>query len=292
MVPYRSRSTVAVLALALALPAACFPNKKLTVGATALMLEDVARASSRQSDLRLIREGTPAFLMLLDGMVEAWPSNDRLLLAAAQSHASFASAFTDESQKDYTRILYGKALGYALRALELRGVAQPRTAPFETFEARIAKLDKDDAPYLFWAAATWGNWISLNMDSIEAVSELPRVEWMMKRMLEIDEAFYYGGPHLFMGIWFASRPKIAGGNLDIARYHFERAIELGRGKFLMTQVYYAQYYAKKRFDKDLFTATLEAVLRTPVDVEPDLTLMNTVAQQKATVMLKEADDYF
>jgi hypothetical protein len=115
---------------------------------------------------------------------------------------------------------------------------------------------------------------------------------MMKRMLEIDEAFYYGGPHLFMGIWFASRPKIAGGNLDIARYHFERAIELGRGKFLMTQVYYAQYYAKKRFDKDLFTATLEAVLRTPVDVEPDLTLMNTVAQQKATVMLKEADDYF
>jgi len=42
---------------------------------------------------------------------------------------------------------------------------------------------------------------------MEAMSELPRVEWMMKRALELDEGFYYGGPHLFMGIWYGSRPK-------------------------------------------------------------------------------------
>jgi hypothetical protein len=118
------------------------------------------------------------------------------------------------------------------------------------------------------------------------------VELMMKRMLQIDEAYYYGGPHLFMGIWFASRPQIAGGDLDIARRHFERAIELGQGKFLMSQVYYAQYYAKKRFDKALFTDTLETVLNTPANIEPDLTLMNSVAHQRAREMLKEAEDYF
>ena len=29
-----------------------------------------------------------------------------------------------------------------------------------------------------------------------------------EKVLELDEGFYYGGPHLFMGIWFASRPKM------------------------------------------------------------------------------------
>ena len=41
------------------------PCKRGTVVATAFLLEDVVKASSRQSDLRMIREGTPAYLMLL-----------------------------------------------------------------------------------------------------------------------------------------------------------------------------------------------------------------------------------
>ena len=60
---------------------ACGANKKLTIGATAMLLEDVAKATNSQSDLRVVREGMPAYLMLLDGMNQAWPENDRLLLA-------------------------------------------------------------------------------------------------------------------------------------------------------------------------------------------------------------------
>ena len=60
---------------------------------------DVAGASYRQSDLNVVREGMPAYLMLLDGMNRAWPDNDRLLLAAAQGYASFASAFIEEHDK-------------------------------------------------------------------------------------------------------------------------------------------------------------------------------------------------
>src|SRR5512147_1857172 len=62
---------------------ACFPNKKLTVGTTATLLEEVAKASSKQSDLRILREGMPAYLMLIDGMIQAWPDNKQLLIAGA-----------------------------------------------------------------------------------------------------------------------------------------------------------------------------------------------------------------
>jgi hypothetical protein len=80
--------------------------------------------------------------------------------------------------------------------------------------------------------------------------------------------------------------------LELAREHFLTAIELGHGEFLMAYIYYADYYAKKAFDKDIFAATLETVLKTPADIRPDLTLLNTVAHTKAKAMLDEADEYF
>ena len=274
------------------LPMACATSKTMTVGATASLLEDIAKSAYRQSDLRLIREGMPAYLMLIDGMVEAVPNNKQLLINAAQAYASFASAFIQDEDQEYARVLYARAKDYGLSALKQIGINDPVLKPFDAFEADLNTRGKKDVQYMFWAASCWGNWISLSQGSIEALAELPRVELLMKKVLELDEGFYYGGAHIFMGILNGSKPKIAGGNIDLTREHFLRAIELGRGEFLMTYIYYANYYAKKTFDKDLYVATLETVLKTPAAIMPDLTLLNTVAHTKARVMLNEADDYF
>lgn len=271
---------------------ACLPSKKLTVGATATLLDEVAKASYRQSDLRILREGMPAYLLLIDGMVQAIPDNEQLLIAAAQSYSSFASLFVEDQDKEYANLLYEKGKRYALRSLELRGLKEPLLRPFDDFREGVIRLGKKDLPYLFWSATCWANWINLNLDSIEAISELPRVEWMMKRALELDEGFYYGGPHLFIGIWFASRPKIAGGDLKKAQEHFLKALDLGQGNFLMAYVYYANYYARKMMDKNLFTSILQKVLETPADISPDLILVNTVAKKKAKELLSHTEEYF
>ena len=114
----------------------------------------------------------------------------------------------------------------------------------------------------------------------------------MRRVLELEEGFYYGGPHIFMGVWYASRPEMAGGDLALSRDHFLKAIELGRDKFLMAHVYYAYHYARRAFDRELYAATLEKVLATPADIEPDLTLINTAAQKRARELLDRQEDYF
>ena len=292
MIHVRFAKRFSLLLLLSTLSIACATNKTMTVGATAALLENVAKAAYRQSDLRLIREGMPSYLLLIDGMVEALPDNERLLISAAQGYASFASAFIQEEDKDYARVLYARAKGYALRALEQIGIKDPLTTPFESFEEALTALGKKDVSYIFWAASCWGNWISLSRGSIAALAELPRVELMMKKVLDIDEGFYYGGAHIFMGILNGSRPKMAGGDLNRGREHFLRALELGRGEFLMTYIYYADYYAKKSFDKKLYVSTLETALKTPADITPDLTLLNTVAHIKAREMLKQADEYF
>ena len=283
---------ISLLFLLIALLTACATGKTMTVAATATLLEDVAKASYKQSDLMLIHRGMPSYLMLIDGMVEALPDNKRLLISAAQLYASYASAFIQGEDPIYATALYARARDYALRALAQNGFKNPATRPFDDFEIGLNDLGEKDVPYIFWAASCWGSWISLNQGSMEAMAELPRVELLMKRVLDLDEAFYYGGAHIFMGALEASKPRVAGGNLDRARDHFLRAIELGDGKFLMARIYYADYYAKKAFDRELFISILEKVLETSADITPELTLLNTVAHTKAKEMLNQVDEYF
>ena len=285
-------SCIFSLLFLISLSSACLPSKKLTVGATATLLEGVARSSYRQSDLRLLREGMPAYLMLLDGMIEVWPDNEQLLITAAQTYSSFASLFVEEQDKEYAKVLFGKGKDYALKSLEKKGVKDPLQSSFEEFEKSLKALGKKDVLYLFWGATCWANWIRTNLDSVEALAELPKVEWMMKRVLELDEGYYYGGAHLFMGIWLASRPKIAGGDLKKAQDHFLKALDFGKGKFLMAYVYYANYYARQASEKELFISTLQKVLETPADVSPDLTLLNTEAKREAKELLDHVEEYF
>jgi hypothetical protein len=278
--------------LILIVPTACISNKEMTVGSTATLLEEISKSANKQSDLRVIREGMPAYLMLIDGMVEAVPNNARLLLAAARAYASFASAFIEDEDQDYARVLFARAKEYALRALEIRGIKEPASKSFNVFEAAVNTLGQEDVPYMFWTGTCWGSWIRLNLGSIAAVAELPRVEVLMKRVLLLDEQFYYGGPHLFMGILLASRPPIAGGDLNKAHHHFQKALAFSQDAFLMTRVYFASHYARKRLDRNLFVTSLQQVLDTPVDKVPQLTLLNTVAHQRATDLLAQTEDFF
>jgi tetratricopeptide (TPR) repeat protein len=264
----------------------------LTVAATATLLEGVAKSAFQQPDTKLVREGIPSYLMLMDGMIESVPDNAELLINAAQTYSSFASAFIEETDPEYAKLLYRKAKYYSLRSLEIRGLKDPAESPFDDFKEGVKGCGQKDVPYLFWAATSWGSWIKLNLDSMEAMAELPRVELMMKKVLELDEGFYYGGPHIFMGIWFASWPKEAGGDLKKAQKHFQRALEMGQGKFLMTYVYYADFYARKAIDKDLFVSTLQKVLDTPVDIAPEVTLLNAVAKKKAEDLLNHKEEIF
>ena len=284
---------VALFLVLLALQPGClFFSQKVRIGTTALIVEDVAKAVAKQSDLRVIREGMPAYLMLIDGMVEGWPDKAELLMAAAQAYSSFGAVLGDDRDTEYANFVAAKSRAYALRALVVKGFKDPLKSSFDDFARDVAACGKKDVPYIFWAATCWANWIMLNLDSVEAMAELPRVELMVRKTLELDEGFYYGGPHLFMGVWFAVRPAIAGGDLQKAKEHFLKAIDLGKGKFLMASVYYADNYARRAQDKELFVSTLEKVLQTPADSVPELTLLNTVAQKKAKALLSHVKEYF
>ncbi|HUL00349.1 MAG TPA: TRAP transporter TatT component family protein, partial [Nitrospirota bacterium] len=236
----------------------CVPVKQARVEAVARTVQDVAQAASKQSDLNIIREGTPAYLMLLDGLIEAYPMNKDLLLAGSQAYSSYASSFFSDDEHDKTEALYRKAKLYGFRALSDRAdFGKVAGGELDGFTALLNRFNEQDVPGLFWTANAWAGWISAKQGDVEAMADLPMLEATMKRILELDETFYYGGPHLLMGAYLAAKPAILGGDLTKSKRHFDRAFALGSGRILMSRVLFAQYYARGVGNRDLFTATLQ-----------------------------------
>ncbi|MBA4394786.1 MAG: hypothetical protein C0407_14645 [Desulfobacca sp.] len=270
----------------------CFSSQQLILDKATGLLREISLSANRQSDVALVRQGLPSFLLTIDGMIQANPENPDLLLAGAQAYASYASLL-EEGESARSSQLIQKAKTYALKALELnplfKGILD---TSLDNFQKSIQETDLSQVPLLFWVGSIWGTWIAQGPDPVEGMADLPKVEAMMDRVLQLDPGFYYGGPHLFKGILLTARPVQFGGDLKKADFHFQQALTFSKDKFLMTSIYYAQYYAKQRLDRDLFMNTLNKVLSIPVDRDPDLTLMNTLAHQKAKKLLSQIDDFF
>jgi hypothetical protein len=275
------------------LSVSCLPLKQARMAAVARTVADVADAAAKQSDPTVVRAGTPAYLMLIDGLVEAFPENEDLLLAGCKAYIFFASSFLEDSHPEEASALYAKARDYGFRALsrkrDFRGARSGSLAGFTSF---LESYGREDVPALFWTARAWMGWIKANLEDMEALADLPLVEATMRRILELDDSFYYGSPHLFMATYLAARPAVLGGNLSKAREHFETALAQAQGKLLMARVLFARYYAVGVGDRALFEDTLQEVLKMPADRVPELTLSNVLAKRKARELLEKADEYF
>jgi hypothetical protein len=277
--------------LFLSLPG-CFSGRQMITDSAVGLFQELALSVNRQSDVALVRQGIPSYLLLMDGMVQANPGNQDLLLAGAQAYASYASLL-GESESSRAAQLIQKAKIQALKALELNPLFKGNLdKSIDLFQEKIEKTEKSQVPLLFSVGSIWGTWIAQGPEPIEAMADLPKVEALMDRVLQLDPGYYYGGPHLFKGIILSARPVQYGGNLTKADFHFQQAMKYSQGKFLMTQIYYAQYYAKQRLDRDLFIKTLNQVIATPADIDPDLTLVNTLAHEKAKTLLNQVDEFF
>lgn len=290
--PPAHRLNIVFLALAFGLGTACLSSQRIMEEKAPALFRGVALSANRQSDVALVRQGIPAYLMLIDGMIQNNPPPKDLLLAGAQAYAAYASVL-EEDEQDRAAYLSGRAKQYALQALELTPPFQDALGrSLDVFQERLNQTGKEDVPVLFWVGSIWGGWIAAGSEGAEAMADLPWVEALMERVLQLDPGYHYGGSHLFKAVLLSARPEAFGGNLQKAGEHFQKARAYGGGKFLLTDVYYAQYYARQTLNRDLFVSTLKQVLETPAHIEADLTLSNTLAQRKAKRLLAQVDEFF
>ncbi len=255
------------------------------------LAQDLANAILDNPDIEVVRDGAPAYLILIDGLLQQSPTNVALLSQAATLNSAYAGAFVTDAKRG--RVMAQKALDLASKAvcLAIKDGCYLAARPYAEFVDWVADLDEDEVPLAFVLGVSWAGWIQANSEDFNAIAELARVKALMSRMIELNEGYEFAGPHLYMGVFETLLPPALGGKPEVGRYHFERAIALSEGRHLLTKVTFAEQYGRLVFDRELHDALLREVLDAQVD-QPGLTLMNAIAKHQAKELLDSADDYF
>jgi hypothetical protein len=259
--------------------------------ATSQMADNISLAISNQDDPATVRDGAPAYLIMIDGLIEGDPQNQNLLLAGARLYGSYTAAFIEDEPR--AQRLAEKSLSYARRALciEVVEICAAITSKLDQFEASLAGTGKSELKVLYSFAVAWAGWIQTNSTDWNAVADLPKVTALFERCLVIDESYEGGGAHVYLGVIKSLLPAALGGKPELARAHFERAIEISAGHNLMISVLMAKHYTRNVFDQELHDALLIAVEAAPAEY-PGYTLSNTLAKREAAQLLAESEDFF
>jgi len=289
---FRALSFALVWAAAGLLASGCVLVRKGAARIISPMATQLSAGFMHQNDVELVREGAPAFLLMLDALAEAHPDNPAVLSAAAQAQMAYAMGFVDKSQKERAKTMFSKAKTYGLRALSKnRRFGRALNGRHDEFVQALSSFKKKDADVLLTTATAWVMWIIASSDSPAALGDMPKVLEMMKRVQVLDPGIRQGGADLFFGIYYTVLPLGGGRDLEKARQYFERSMETAGPDYLLNRVTFAEFYARYAFDQELFENTLRQVIAADPEV-PEFTLMNAVAKMRANSLLGQVDELF
>jgi hypothetical protein len=267
--------------------------RDLAVNTVGGIVDDGFEAFTEEQDLVFAEQALPGNIKLLDVMLKNDPENTRLLRLGSEGYSSYALAFLEDTSPERARAFYRRGKEYGMRILRQDASwARALDGSLDDLKARLAAAEKGDVPGVFWSAFGWGSEIYLSLTSPDAIADLPRAEAMMEFVARTDSLYYYAGADLFLGTLYGSRPKMLGGDLAKARSHFERALRLNDGRFLMTYVYYARSVAVQSLDETLFDELLAKVDAASPDVLPKARLANQVAKRKSELLKSRKSDLF
>lgn len=280
--------------------------RKVAVNKLGNMLASSGSTFESDEDPELVAAAIPFGLKLYEGLLAESPKHTGLLLAAASGFTEYAYAFVDlkaeETQeesvyraaemRERARKLYLRAHGYGMRGLESKypgfGVALDNDA-----ETALKRVRKPEVPLLYWTAASLGLAISSSKGSPEMIAQLPLVEMIVNRIVELDETFDDGAVPEFLITLEASRSGVKLEDQEKAmRRHFDRAIEISRGKRAGTYVSLAENASVPAQNVAEFRSLLEKALAIDVDADPNTRLANVIAQRRARWLLRRQSDLF
>jgi hypothetical protein len=260
--------------------------------ATRRVAENLSAATLNHPDPETVRQGAPAFLLAMDGLLAGDPENPALLIAGSRLYGAYVSAFVTDPSRAVT--LADRSLDYAHRALCVKHQNVCRAAGRrhkEYVTALEAVEPSDDVASLYFFGLAWAVWVQVNASDWDAIAQLPKVEATFERVLEFEETYDSGNAHLYLGVLYTQRPASMGGKPEVGRKHFERAIELSEGRNLLGKVLFAKQYARLIFNQELHDRLLKEVLAAETQAE-GFTLTNVLAQQQARILLAESKDFF
>ena len=291
-------------ALLCALLAGC-SIRKIAVNKLGDALAAGGTTFASDDDPELVKAAVPFSLKLMESLLAESPRHKGLLFASASGFTQYAYAFVqqdaDETEdKDLAaatamraraKRLYLRARNYGLRGLE---------ATHPNFEKELRRNSKSatrvatraDVPLLYWTAVSWGAAISLSKDDPQLIGEIPLMEALIDRALELNERWDDGAIHGFLVSYEMARQDATGDAAERSRQHFQRALELAGGKQAGPLVSFAEAVCVQKQDLKQFESLLTQALAINPDAAPEHRLVNSIMQRRARWLLSKKEDLF
>ena len=287
------------MALLVLLLGACSP-RQMIVGSLADELAGQAQGS--ESDLELLRDAAPFHLKLSESILSRQPGHQALAESVAAGFTQYAYAFVAfeaeqvesrdakaaERLRQRAAKLYARAHRHAMQALELAepGFATRLASPQP---AEWPRLRAEQAGLAYWAAASWGGWISLSKDDPDVVADLPLAVRLAHLAWVADPAWGQGSLTGLLGTFEAARP---GGSQAQALAYFDLAIAQSAGRSAGALLAKAEGHAQPAGDKELFASLLRQALAIKDDAGSPLTTQNELMRRRARWLQEKIDDLF
>jgi hypothetical protein len=255
------------------------------------LADNLSTAILNQDDPETVRAGAPSYMLLLDSFLEGDADNPDLLAAAATLYASYGAVFADDPAR--AQRLTARARNYAQDAM-CESYKPSCGWPDNNYDEFVATLDgvtTRQSEFLYTYGFATLAYLRAHSDDWNSLAELPQVEALFNRYLDIAGDDVDGTVHTYMGILLTLRPPSLGGRPEEARAHFEKAIALSDGRDLGAKVEFAKGYARLLYERELHDRLLGEVVEASPYAD-GLTLSNVMAQEEAGRLLAEADDYF
>lgn len=289
----------------------CMTN--MAAGTTVNVIAQASPAIARFEDPELAEEGIPASIATMEGLLEIRPKDTKLRALLARSYASYGFGFLEDHMEEalsrddeanaerYRRraaMAFSRSRELALGSMSLwqddaGGAAAHIERGLPAWAAYLREFDDEDqVSTLFWGAYAWARYIGLNRDDTDALADLPYVNALAERVLELEPTFMGHAPHALRAGLIGTAPAQLGGRPDEAKKEFEVAIAATGGKNLMYHVIQARIVAVALQDRALYKKLLTTVLDAPRDLDINQRLSNQLAKRRAARYLAEIDMLF
>lgn len=248
-------------------------------------------AIMNQDDPELVRDGAPAYLLMLDSFVEGAPKNEAVLSAAAELYSAYGVVFVDDPNRSRKLTNRGRSYGQRTLCAANEKACGIWNLAFEDFVSALQSINPRDVAALYTFGLSWIAYIQAHGDDWGALTRLPQAEATLLRVQELDPDYQQANVEHFLAVLNTIRPPALGGNFEAGLAHYQRALSVSGGRDLSIKVDYAKYYARTLYDRELHDRLLNEVLSAD-PVQDGYTLFNTLAQDDAQTLLDSADDYF
>lgn len=253
--------------------------------------DNLSSAFLSQDDPELVRAAMPSYMLLLDSFLQGEENNPAILESAATMYASYGSVFADQPVQ--AKRLTRRARDYAEQAMCLNYSESCgwNDLPYAGFVESLATVDSKHAESLYTYGFAYLAYIRAHADDYNALAELPQAEAVMTRYIEISGAAAQSSAHNYLGILKTVRPPALGGKQEEARADFDTAIAKSGGRDLSPKLEMLKGIARMLYDRELNDQLCDEILVANPYAD-GFTLTNVMAQQEASALCAEAEDYF